>query len=89
MPGLVQSWPALPVIDTAQPLPISAPRAFRASGSTNIGLTEPSSPKKGIGSDRAAQRSNSALPPPRLPVKPTALISGCWTSAEPTSRLPP
>lgn len=33
-------------------------------------MTEPSSPKKGIGSGREAQRSKSARPPTSEPVKP-------------------
>jgi hypothetical protein len=79
MPGLVQNWPAPMVSDPAHPLAIASPRALTASGSRNIGLTEPSSPKNGIGSGRWAQRSYSARPPASEPVKPTALISGCWT----------
>ena len=46
----MQNWPAPIVSEAAQPLPISGPRAATASGRTNIGLTDPSSPKKGIGS---------------------------------------
>ena len=88
-PGLVQNWPAPMVSEPAQPLPIASPRAFTAAGITNIGLTEPSSPKNGIGSGRPAQRLNNARPPASDPVKPTALISGCCTNASPTSRLPP
>ena len=88
MPGLVQNWPAPMVNDPAQPAPIPAPRAVTASGSRNIGLTEPSSPKNGIGSGRAAHRSNSARPPRKDPVKPTARITGFCTKAAPTA-LPP
>jgi len=89
IPGLVQNCPAPSVSDPAQPRAISPPRALSAAGRRNIGLTEPSSPKNGIGSGRAAQRSNSARPPASEPVKPTARISGCVTSASPTSRRPP
>ena len=89
MPGLVQNWPAPIVSEAAQPAPSAAARVFTASGRTNIGLTLPSSPKKGMGSGRLAHRSNSARPPASEPVKPTALISGWVTRALPTSRLPP
>jgi hypothetical protein len=88
-PGLVHIWPALAVSEPAQPLAMASPRVPAASGRMNMGLTEPSSPKNGMGSGRAAQRSNSALPPRSEPVKPTALINGCWTRAAPTSLPPP
>ncbi len=89
IPGLVQNWPAPIVRDPVQPLAISCARFSNAPGITNIGFTEPSSPKNGIGVGRTAHRLKSARPPPSDPVKPTALISGCCTSASPTSRLPP
>ena len=75
--------------ESAQPFAISPPRAATACGNRNIGFTLPSSPKNGIGSGRAAQRSKSARPPPSEPVKPTARISGWVTSAWPVSRVPP
>ncbi len=61
------------VKDAAQPSPSDGARVFMASGSRNIGLTEPSSPKKGIGSGRCAQRLNRARPPPSEPVKADSL----------------
>ena len=88
-PGFVQNCPAPIVSDAAHPAPISAPRAEAAAGSTKTGLIDPSSPKNGMGSGRCAHRSNSARPPRSDPVKPTALISGCCTSACPTSSPPP
>ena len=42
-------------------LAISSPRLASASGSRKLGLTEPSSPKNGIGSSRRAQRSKKRL----------------------------
>ena len=60
---------------------ISSPLLLIALGNINIGLIDPNSPKKGIGSSLEAQRSNSAFPPASEPVKPTALIRGCFTSA--------
>ena len=62
------------VKDPAQVVPISVARALAAAGNTKTGLIDPSSPKKGIGVGLAAQTSNSARPPPKDPVKPTALM---------------
>ena len=77
MPGLVQNCPAPIVDELTHPDAMSEPRLLIALGKRNIGFTDPNSPKNGIGSSLAEQRSNSALPPAREPVKPTALINGC------------
>ncbi len=37
-PGLVQSWPALPVSEATKPRAMSSARAARAPGSRNTGL---------------------------------------------------
>ena len=49
------------------------------------GLILPISANTGIGSSRSAARSYRARPPLILPVKPTALTFGCFTSCTPTS----
>lgn len=43
-PGLVQSWPALPVTDCTKPVTIASPRSLAAAWVTKAGLTLPSSP---------------------------------------------
>ena len=85
-PGFVQNWPAPSVIDPARPVPISPPRSSAAARVTTSGLAAPSSPKKGIGTDRALARSHSARPAATEPVKPAALTAGASTSATPASK---
>ena len=60
---------------------MASARSPSAPGSTNTGLTLPISAYTGIGSGRLAPASNSARPAVRLPVKATALVSGCRTNA--------
>ncbi len=55
-----------------------------AFGIKITGFTLPISAKTGIGSARWFAKSNNALPPPTLPVKPTALTLGCFTKTCPT-----
>lgn len=87
MPGFVQNWPAPVVSEAARRR--SRRCACQGRGRRDIGLTEPGSPKNGIGSVLCAHRSKSAPAPPGDPVKPTALMKECCTRAVPTSRLPP
>ncbi len=47
------------------------------------GLTEPSSPKNGIGTGRSAQILASASPPRTDPVNPAAAMAGCCSSRTP------
>ena len=56
------------------------------SGKITTGFTLPISANTGIGSILLFAKSNKALPPEILPVKPTAFILGCNTSCFPTSR---
>ena len=62
---------------------IAAGRENAAPGSTTHGLTEPSSPKNGIGTGRSAQIRARARPPAVDPVNPAAASAG-W----PSSRRP-
>ena len=89
MPGLVQNCPAPMVNEAAQPWASAPARVCIAFGRQNIGLTEPNSPKNGIGSGRLMHRLNKALPPAKDPVNPTARISGCCTTCAPTSCVLP
>src|ERR1035441_3862997 len=73
-PGFVQNCPTPSVIDPASEDPISAPRSPAALSVTTNGFADPSSPKKGIGTDRAFARSQRASPAPTEPVKPMALV---------------
>ena len=52
---------------------------------TTTGLSEPSSPWKGIGTGRAAAASNRARPPRTEPVNPAALTSGWRINPTPAS----
>jgi hypothetical protein len=45
--------------------------------------------KQGMGSGRVAASCIKALPPASDPVKPTALMAGCRTSADPTNAPEP
>jgi hypothetical protein len=56
MPGLVQNCPAPKVSEATQPAQSGCRAPAGPQGSTNIGFTDPSSPKKGMGSGRAAHR---------------------------------
>ena len=86
-PGLVQNWPAPIVSDATKFLAICSPRDASAAGRTSTGLMLLISAYTGIGSGRAFAIFISASPPPREPVKPTALMRGSATSAPP-SQLP-
>ena len=83
MPGFVQNWPAPSVKEPCSPSAIASPRSRNAPGRTKTGLVLLISAKNGIGSGRDEQRSISALPAAREPVKPPAFTSGCFTSADP------
>lgn len=85
-PGLVQNCPAPMLIELPRPAPICSARSAAAASVTTTGLSEPSSPWKGIGAGRAAAASNSARPPRIEPVKPAAETSGCLTSSTPASK---
>jgi hypothetical protein len=80
-PGQVQNCPTPSVTDCASPSAMASARSPSAPGSTNTGLTLPISAYTGIGSGRVAPASNRARPAVRLPVKATALVNGCRTSA--------
>ena len=79
----MQNWPAPRVSDPAYPVAISAGRAAAAPGRMTTGLTEPSSPKNGIGTGRSAQILASASPPRTDPVNPAAAMAGCRSSRTP------
>src|SRR5215472_9414691 len=64
---------------------MSPGRAAAAPGRMTTGLTEPSSPKNGIGTGRCAQMAASASPPRADPVNPAAAIAGCFSSRTPAS----
>ncbi|MNG17813.1 hypothetical protein D3C84_1018290 [compost metagenome] len=83
-PGLVQNWPQPMTTEAASSLATLAPRCLSASGSTRTGLMLDISANTGIGCGLAAAMSHSARPPLSEPVKPTAWIAGCLTSASPT-----
>src|SRR5689334_16962790 len=84
-PGLVQNWPVPRVSEPAYPVATAAGRENAAPGRTTTGLTEPSSPKNGIGTGRSAQTRARARPPAVDPVNPAAAISGCRSSRSPAS----
>ena len=65
------------------------PCAASTAGVGTMGLTEPSSPKNGIGRGRSCATFSSARPPRKEPVKATAAICGAWTSRTPTSMPAP
>ena len=79
----MQNWPTPIVSEAAKPLAMAAPRAARACGSTNTGLMLLISAYTGIGCGRSAATFIRAMPPEREPVKPTAWMAGCATSAWP------
>ena len=79
----MQNWPAPRVSDPAYPVAISAGRAAAAPGRMTTGLTEPSSPKNGIGTGRSAQILARASPPRTDPVNPAAAMAGCCSSRTP------
>ena len=81
----MQNCPQPRVTDAASAFAISSPRVASASGRTKTGLAEPISAKTGIGCSRRAAASKRARPPRKEPVKPTAWIAGCVTSAWPTA----
>ncbi|MOA14058.1 hypothetical protein D3C78_1341380 [compost metagenome] len=83
-PGLVQNCPQPSVTDAANCAAICSPRTASASGSRNTGLMLDISANTGIGCGRVAAMWLRALPPLSEPVKPTAWIAGCLTSASPT-----
>ena len=86
MPGLVQNWPA-PRVKEPKRLWASAAGPLRsAPGRMKTGLPLDISVKQGMGSGRAAARSMSARPARSEPVKATARMSGCLTSAAPISK---
>ena len=58
-------------------------RAAAAPGRMTTGLTDPSSPKNGIGTGRWAQMAARASPPRADPVNPAAAIAGCGSSRTP------
>jgi hypothetical protein len=89
MPGLVQNWPAPMVSEPAQPLAISAPARLGASGSRNIGLTEPSSPKNGIGSGRCRAEVEQRASARQRTGEADGLDQRVLDQRWPTSRLPP
>ena len=83
-PGLVQNCPQPITTDAASSVAIFSLRTCSACGSTSTGLMLLISANTGIGCARAAAMSHSARPPLSEPVKPTAWIAGCLTSASPT-----
>ncbi|MNE41693.1 hypothetical protein D3C80_1357750 [compost metagenome] len=83
-PGLVQNCPQPSTTEAASSRAICSPRLASACGSTSTGLMLLISANTGIGCGRAAAMSHSARPPLSEPVKPTAWIAGCLTSASPT-----
>ncbi|MNI42820.1 hypothetical protein D3C73_971250 [compost metagenome] len=83
-PGLVQNWPQPCTTEAASSLAIFSPRSCKASGNITTGLMLLISANTGIGCARAAAMSHNARPPLSEPVKPTAWIAGCLTSASPT-----
>src|SRR5499426_1426283 len=62
---------------------MSPGRAAAAPGRMTTGLTDPSSPKNGIGTGRWAQTAARASPPRADPVNPAAAIAGCLSSRTP------
>ena len=84
-PGLVQNWPTPSVIEPTKPAAIASARSASASGNRKTGLRLLISAKTGIGSGRAAAASHNARPAACEPVKPTARVVGCFTSAIPIS----
>src|SRR5699024_5044241 len=83
-PGPVQNWPQPMVTELARPSASSLPRSSNACGSMNIGFTLDISANSGIGSSRAAAKSNKARPQACEPVKPTALMADSTTNWAPT-----
>src|SRR5690606_37188444 len=76
------------VNEPKSPCAIAPPRSFSAPGSMNTGLTLLISANTGIGSGRELAMSNRARPAACEPVKPTAAVAGCRTSAAPVSGPP-
>ncbi len=81
----MQNCPDPKVIEPAYVFAISACLFSNAFGKIITGLILPISAKTGIGSSLFAAKSNKALPPRILPVKPTAFTFGCETNCCPTS----
>src|ERR1039458_4139390 len=73
-PGFVQNCPTPSVIDPASEDPISAARSAAALSVTTNGFADPSSPKKGIGTERSFARSQRASLAPTQPAQPMALV---------------
>ena len=77
-PGLVQNWPASVQMERANCCAIVSIWSVSISEQMTTGLRLPISAKTGMGLGLCAARSMRARPPLMLPVKPMALICGCW-----------